>query len=105
MFIRAAGFVAAGAAAAIDGGIAFDLLEERSSAVRNTARDDSQGAAFADRGAILPVLIDAARSEVAQACRDVAAGGAEEAARETGRGGGGVHIKNYRSFRLVRCSR
>ena len=55
------GFVVGGAATADFGGVAIDLLEEGSAAIRNLAMDDAQRAGFADGGAQASVLVNRQR--------------------------------------------
>jgi hypothetical protein len=67
MLRRAFGFVAARAAAAVGGGVAVDLLEQGVAAVGDAALHDTEGAAFADFGAGLPLGVDAEGADLAEA--------------------------------------
>ena len=78
--------IAAGAAAAIDGRITVDLLEQWIPAIRNAAFDDAQGAALADGGAGLPIGMDLQRADAAESGGGEFADGFEEKAGDSGCG-------------------
>jgi len=59
--------IAAGAAAAVHGGVAVDLLEQWVAAIGNAATDDAKRAAFADGGADLPIGMDRQGADAAEA--------------------------------------
>ena len=63
------GFVVAGAAAAVDGGVAVDLGKEGVPAIGDAAADDAEGAAFADGGTGLPTGVNAERADLAKSGR------------------------------------
>ena len=55
MLVRGFGFVAAGTAAAVDGGFAVNLLEIRDSAIGDATLNYAHRAAFAEGGAGFPI--------------------------------------------------
>jgi hypothetical protein len=70
--------VAAGAAAAVDGGVAVELFQEWVSAKRNAAAHHAQRAALADFGAIFPLGVNSGSSDLSQSCRGEFAQGFEK---------------------------
>jgi hypothetical protein len=66
MFARRLGFFAGGAAAAVDGGVAVDQLQERPAAVADTAVADPHGAPLADLRPAGPVRSDGAQAHAAE---------------------------------------
>ena len=66
MLPRVFRFVVARASAAIDGGIAIELLEQWVAAIRNPTTDHANRAAFADGRAGFPIRMDALRANLPQ---------------------------------------
>ena len=84
MFVGVFGFIAAGAAAAVGGGVAVDLLEEGVAAIGDIAADDSEGASFADGGAGVPLGMDAEGADLAEAGGGEFTEGFQEVSGEAG---------------------
>jgi hypothetical protein len=86
MLTGAFGLIAAGAAAAVDGGVAIYLLEEGISAVGDAALDDAEGASLADGGAGLPTGMNLESADAAEAGGGELTDGFQEEAGDAGCG-------------------
>jgi hypothetical protein len=86
MLAGALGLIAAGAPAAIYGGVAVNLLQQGISTIRNAAFDDTQRAAFADGGAGLPIGMNLERADPAKAGGGEFADGFQKEAGDSGCG-------------------
>lgn len=86
------GLVAARAAAAVEGRIAVDLLQQRIPAIRYTAAHHPQRAGFADFGSDLPMGMNLQGPRIAKAGGGKSAYGPKQRSRDCGR-----HHVYYRS--------